>query len=90
MSYDAAFVIHSDRHDWYTYLGEALFPVTPHREKAAGLSAYAGHRYGAVYAAPGETRNLERLLKCLLMYHARWYDICWICRRRLTPESEEQ
>lgn len=90
MDYDAAFVVHSDPQSEYTYFGERKFPVTPHRERLAGLRAYADHRYGAIYAVPLKTRNLERLLKCLLMYHAGWCDICWSCRRRLLPGTEEQ
>jgi hypothetical protein len=90
IGYDAAFVVHSDSGQGYTYFGETTFEPIPHRERAAGLPGHAGHRYGAVYAAPRRTRNLEKLLKCLLMYHAGWYDICWTCRRRLVPETGEQ
>lgn len=90
IGYEAAFVVHSDAVGKYTYFGDTLFPVKSHREEAAGLPAYPGHRYGAVFAVPWKTGNLERLLKCLLMYHAGWYDICWICRRRLLCETHEQ
>ncbi|MEM4724022.1 MAG: nuclease domain-containing protein, partial [Candidatus Hadarchaeum sp.] len=91
MGYDAAFVVHSDADSRFTYFGEGPFQTVPHRERTAKrLPAFAGHRYGAVYAAPGKTSKLELLVKCLLMYHAGWYDVCWTCRRRLLPETGEQ
>ena len=82
--YDAAWIVHSD--PAYTFFGGGKFPTAPHREAKAGLSLYPGHTYGAVYAVPFETANLETLLRCLLMYHAGWYDICWTCRKRLSPK----
>ncbi|MFZ2358528.1 MAG: DUF2357 domain-containing protein [Anaerolineae bacterium] len=84
IGFDAAFVVHSDRD--FNFLGETPFSTPPHRESAAGLPTFAAHRYGAVHAVPFDTRELERLLKCLLMYHAGWYDICWTCRKRLRPQ----
>lgn len=83
---DAAFIVHSDPGEQYTYCGERRFGTPPHREAEAGLPLYAKHRYGAIFAAPYELANLEKLLKCLLMYHAEWYDICWTCRKRLQPK----
>ncbi|MBN2392659.1 MAG: hypothetical protein JXR84_18155 [Anaerolineae bacterium] len=88
--YDAAFIVHSDPDTRYTYFGDIPFERIPHREAAAHLSAYPDHRYGAIFAVPGKTTNLERLLKCLLMYHAGWYDICWICQRRMTENGHER
>ena len=82
--FDAAWVVHSD--PAYTFFGGGKFPTAPHREATAGLSLYPGHTCGAIYAVPFETANLETLLRCLLMYHAGWYDICWTCRKRLSPK----
>lgn len=80
---DAAWIVQSDPS--FTYFGDVPFSTAPLRESRAGLPLYAAHRYGAIYAVPFKTRNLEKLLRCLLMYHARWYDICWTCGKRLVP-----
>lgn len=82
--YDAAFLVHSDPR--MTYWGAEPYSIVPWRELKAGLPAFPGHHYGAVFAVPFRTGNLETMLKCLLMYHAEWYDICWICRTRIVPQ----
>lgn len=82
--YDAAFLVHSDPD--MTYWGAEPYSIVPWREREAGLPAFPGHNYGAVFAVPFKTGNLETMLRCLLMYHAEWYDICWICRTRIDPQ----
>ena len=82
--YDAAFLVHSDPD--MTYWGAEPYSIVPWREREAGLPAFPGHHYGAVFAVPFKTGNLETMLRCLLMYHAEWYDICWICRTRIVPQ----
>ncbi|MCL4835377.1 MAG: hypothetical protein KJZ86_23260 [Caldilineaceae bacterium] len=86
---DAAFIVHSDPDKSYTYFGERVFEPHPHREASAKQSLFPAHRYGAVYATPTQLTNLEILLRCFLMYHAGWYDICWTCGSPLQPQSKE-
>jgi hypothetical protein len=89
LAMNAAFIVHSDSDRQYTYFGEQVFRTPPHRERAARIPQFAAHKYGAVYAVPTELTSLEILLRCLLMYHAGWYDICWTCGAGLTPIKSE-
>jgi hypothetical protein len=85
LQFDAAWIVQSDPS--FTYFGDVPFSTAPLRERLAGLPLYAAHRYGTIYATPYRTQNLEKLLRCLLMYHAQWYYICWTCGRRLTSRT---
>lgn len=95
--FDAAFIVHSDPRPQYVFWGEEAFQAMPHREqliedmgyKLTMDEEYPAHRYGAVFALPshGDQGQLRRLLYCLLMYHAGWNDICWVCRRRIAPKK---
>lgn len=91
---DACFIVHSDPNPNYTYLGDVPYRIPPHREKALladdTQTFPAAHRYGAIFASPKDTTTLIRLLKCFLMYHAEWYDICWLCRRKMLVVTKER
>lgn len=82
--YDAAFLVHSD--PGMTYWGAEPYSIVPWRERKASLPAFPGHHYGAVFAVPFNTGNMETMLRCLLMYHAEWYNVCWVCRTRIVPQ----
>lgn len=69
---DAAFVVHSDANERYTYWGGKPYKQGDHWPME--------HHYGAVFANPSYTNNLRKLLKCFLMYHMDVENICWSCR----------
>jgi hypothetical protein len=81
---DAAFVLHSDPDPRFTFWGSEPLPVNPHRERYFKQPYWPAHRFGAIHASPVQSQNLERLLRCLLMYHAKVEDVCWPCRYKLT------
>lgn len=91
LDYDAAFVLHSDPKPEYTVFGEKPFVGTPLRERSLGLQEWwPAHKAGAIYIVPSYLTNLDKLLRCFLMYHAGMVSVCWnsSCHSILTAENE--
>ena len=74
----ASFIIHSDPKGKYTFWGGKHHPDFV-QEKLPN------HQYGAVSVTPTDTQNIDRLLKCFLMYHMGIHNVCWACRQQIVP-----
>lgn len=85
---DAVFVVHSDSGGMFTKLGNDRMDPPPHRERGQQQGYWPAHRFGALFASPMNLGNLERMLRCLLMYHAGLDDICWPCGNKLTEQND--
>ncbi len=87
----AAFIVHSDQNPKYTFWGGEPPERLPYRERMVrSRGAYMPeHSFGAVYAGPLNVVNLEKLLKCFLMYHMGIDNICWACKRVVTERKED-
>lgn len=86
---DAAFVVHSDANERYTYWGGRPYKQGDRWPlDKQGNRWPLDHHYGSVFANPSDTSNLRRVLKCFLMYHIDIESICWSCRREI--ESREK
>lgn len=84
LDYDAAFFLHSDPSPKYTTFGAEPFYAAPLREKGLHTTYYPAHRAGAICITPKNDENLDKLLRCFLMYHAGLESICWSCHTQLT------
>jgi hypothetical protein len=87
LGFDASFILHSDRNPIYTVFGSEPFDSTPERELKLNESYNPAHRIGAIYMSPSNLNNLEKLLRCILMYHSGIEEICWPCQNQLTVEN---
>ena len=85
---DAAFVVHSDANEEYTYWGGRPYPLVKNGSQSKARDFWPEHHYGAVFSNPSNTRNLRRLLNCFLMYHVDIEGICWSCRREVEPQQK--
>jgi hypothetical protein len=87
LDYDAAFFLHSDPGPQYTVFGAEPFHAAPLRERRLQTTYYPAHRVGSICITPKNDQNLEKLLRCFLMYHANLESICWRCHTLLTEEN---
>jgi hypothetical protein len=88
LSSTAAFIIHSDPDPKFTTFGDNKFTTLPARERISGATEWwPGHKIGAIFVSPVQLTHLERLLRCFLMYHAGFEDVCWSCRKVLTKDN---
>lgn len=84
---DAAFVVHSDANEEYTYWGGKPPAAVANGAQSGIGDLWPEHHYGAVFSNPSNTRNLRRLLKCFLMYHAGVESLCWSCQNEIDAET---
>lgn len=87
LEYDAAFCVHSDPNKIYTTFGAEPFFAAPLRERELQETYYPAHQVGAIYITPHHQENLDKLLRCFLMYHIGLEAICWSCHLQLTEEN---
>ena len=74
---DAAFFLHSDPDSQYTTFGEEPLYKNPHREEKLGIKYWPAHQVGAIGLTPHHPDALDKLLRCILMYHAELESVCW-------------
>jgi hypothetical protein len=84
IGYDVAFVLHSDPNPIYTIFGAEPFKPAPHRQRNDKNEWWPRHEVGAVCITPSHSKELDKLLRCFLMYHMGVVDICWNCHSLLT------
>lgn len=86
---DAAFVIHSDLQR-NSYWGEKPVEDLPGGEVQPEAEKFVNHRFGSVFSTPDEEgkgiHRIERVLRCVLMYHCRIDEYCWTCGNKVKPE----
>jgi hypothetical protein len=87
---DAAFVIHSDPR-WSSYWGEKPVEDLPRGERQPDAEGFVNHRFGSIFSTPDEEgegiQRIERLLRCVLMYHCKIDEYCWTCGERVAPKQ---
>lgn len=87
---DAAFVIHSDP-EWDSYWGEKPVEDLPGGEAQPGAEGFVNHRFGSIFSTPdGDEegiQRIERLLRCVLMYHCKIDAYCWTCGEWVAPKQ---
>ena len=78
----AAFIVHSDPSFEFTFWGGTKYPDNN------TTGSFPNHQFGAICITPDRLGEIERLLKCFLMYHANINDVCWNCRQKVEPVEE--
>ena len=87
---NAAFVVHSDPH-WESYWGEKPVEDLSGGETQPEAEGFVDHRFGSIFSTPDENgegiRRVERMLRCVLMYHCKIDEYCWTCGERVAPKQ---
>lgn len=92
----AAFIVHSDSTSpqFTEWGGRQLkdIQVLNAPLSSSEQETFPDHQYGTIFASPNKEgiSNLKRLIKCILMYHCKAYDICWHCRKNIVPEKVDK